>query len=159
MHMHEMSTWQRRWRPVAAPVDRFHWLLGTRVALAFAGPVAVAHIAGRWQRDAPIVALAALVVALVGTALPAGPTRRRYAPALVAALPAAAVLAAGVPAPSVAGSAGPAAARPPRRRPRPAACAGGRCRRQRVRPVADRDAATAGRRPNGRAAPRRWCHR
>jgi hypothetical protein len=100
MHMNGSST---SWRSVVVAADRFHWLLGIRVALAFVGPVIVAHVAGRWEQDAPIVAIAALLVALVGGALPAGRTRRRYGPALVAALPAAAVLAWSMPTYSVAG--------------------------------------------------------
>jgi threonine/homoserine efflux transporter RhtA len=92
MHMRSPSTAGAGWRSVVVPSDRFHWLLGVRVALAFVGPVAVAHLLGRWEHDAPIVAIAAMLVAIVGSGLPAGPTRRRYGPALVAALPAAALL-------------------------------------------------------------------
>lgn len=90
-------------RPVVAPTDRFHWLLGARVALAFVGPIAIAHLTGRWQAEAPLVSLAGLLVALVGGGLPAGPTRRRYGPALVAALPLAALLDAVVPPHSIVG--------------------------------------------------------
>ena len=82
----------RPWHPVVAPGGRFHWLLGARVALAFVGPFAVAHVTGRWQHTAPVVALAGLLVALVVGSLPAGPTRRCYGPAVVAAAPAAALV-------------------------------------------------------------------
>jgi hypothetical protein len=101
MHMGIRSS--HRWRSVVTPNDRFHWLLGTRVALAFVGPVAVAHALGRWEHDAAVVAIAAMVVALVGGGLPAGQARRRYGVALVAALPAAALLTATVPAHSLGG--------------------------------------------------------
>ena len=101
MHMEMMS--RAKLRAVVAPSDRFHWLLGTRVALAFVGPVAVAHVLGRWGHDAPIVAIAAMVVALIGGGLPAGRIRRRYGSALVAALPGAALLTATVPAQSLGG--------------------------------------------------------
>jgi hypothetical protein len=103
MHMSAVSSTGGRLRPVVAPSDRFHWLLGVRVALAFVGPLAVAHVTGRWQAEAPIVSLAGLLVALVGGALPAGPTRRRYGPALVAALPLAAFVDLAVPAHSLLG--------------------------------------------------------
>src|SRR4051794_33896174 len=82
----------RPWHPVLAPAGRFHWLLGARVALAFVGPYILAHVTGRWQHEAPIVALAGLLVALVVGGLPAGPTRRRYGTAVVAAVPAAALV-------------------------------------------------------------------
>jgi hypothetical protein len=82
----------RPWHPVTTRTDRFHWLLGARVAIAFVGPVAVAHVLGRGQRDAPLVALAGLLVSLVVGGLPAGPARRRHGPAVVVALPAAALL-------------------------------------------------------------------
>jgi Fusaric acid resistance protein-like len=102
MHM-QVSSSDPRWRAVVAPADRFHWLLGARVALAFVGPVALAHITGRWERDAPLVAIAAMLVAVVGGGLPAGRARRRYGPAVVVAVPAAAVLTSAVPAHSVGG--------------------------------------------------------
>src|SRR5690349_20541976 len=95
--MTSSSTTAAGWRSVVVPTDRFHWLLGARVALAFVGPVAIAHVLGRWQHDAPVISIAAMLVALVGSGLPAGPVRRRYGPALVVALPAAALLAAAVP--------------------------------------------------------------
>src|SRR6478735_6171647 len=92
IHMPNLSSPPTAWRPILVAADRFHWLLGARVALAFVGPLVVAHLAGRWQGDAAVVALAGLLVALVGGGLPAGPTRRTFGPLLVAAVPAAALL-------------------------------------------------------------------
>ncbi len=97
MHMSGTSSIAQAWRPVVTRADRFHWLLGARVAVAFVGPVVVAHVTGRWQRDAPIVAIAALLVSLIGGALPPGRIRRTSAPLLVAALPVAALVDSAVP--------------------------------------------------------------
>ncbi len=55
------------------------------------------------QRDAPIVAIAALLVSLIGGALPSWQIRRTYAPLLVAALPVAALVDSAVPPHSVTG--------------------------------------------------------
>jgi hypothetical protein len=82
----------RPWHPVTKRTGRFHWLLGARVAVAFVGPVAVAHVLGRGERDAPLLALAGLLVTPVVGGLPAGPTRRRYGPSVVAAVAAAALV-------------------------------------------------------------------
>jgi hypothetical protein len=91
MQVESMSR-PRPWHPVTRRTDRFHWLLGARVAVAFVGPVAVAHVLGRGERDAPLLALAGLLVALVVGGLAAGSTRRRYGPGVVAAVPAAALV-------------------------------------------------------------------
>ena len=85
MHMSVMSA-------LTARLDRFNWLLGTRVALAFGLPVAVAHAAGRAESDAAVIAFAGLLVALIAGSLPAGRVRRVHGPAVVAAVALASVL-------------------------------------------------------------------
>jgi hypothetical protein len=84
-------------RALTVPVDRFDWLLGMRVSLAFVGPIAVAHVIGRGQADAGVIAFAGLLVSLVASGLPAGPIRRRQAPMILAAAPIVSLLYVAVP--------------------------------------------------------------
>lgn len=77
----------RPWHVVTRRVDRFHWLLGLRGALAFAGPMVVAHLAGAPFADAAVMSLAGLLVALVGSSLPAGRSAALTGAGLVAVLP------------------------------------------------------------------------
>lgn len=78
---------RRAWHAVVRPIDRFNWLLGLRVATVFVGPMIVAHLGYVSLRDATIVALAGMLIALVASAIPPGPTRVPVGLALIAVLP------------------------------------------------------------------------